>query len=149
MTAGKTSDVRTLLKDALAPNLVQTLEGTPAFIHGGPFANIAHGCNSVLATTTALKLADYVVTEAGFGADLGGEKFIDIKCRKTGLKPSAVVLVATIRAHKYHGGIDVKDEPLPSRRVDESDGAPGGNPGEHFGGPTLVRRSRPGRAVRC
>ncbi len=98
-----------LLKDALAPNLVQTLEHSPAFIHGGPFANIAHGCNSVLATQTALKLADYVVTEAGFGADLGAEKFIDIKCRKTGLKPSAVVLVATIRALKYHGGIDVKE----------------------------------------
>src|SRR5687767_8856811 len=98
-----------LLKDALAPNLVQTLEGTPAFIHGGPFANIAHGCNSVLATTTALKLADYVVTEAGFGADLGGEKFIDIKCRKTGLKPDAVVLVATIRALKMHGGVKKED----------------------------------------
>ena len=98
-----------LLKDALAPNLVQTLEGTPAFIHGGPFANIAHGCNSVLATTTALKLADYVVTEAGFGADLGGEKFIDIKCRKTGLRPDAVVLVATIRALKMHGGVKKED----------------------------------------
>src|SRR3954464_7691970 len=98
-----------LLKEALAPNLVQTLEGTPAFIHGGPFANIAHGCNSVLATTTALKLADYVVTEAGFGADLGGEKFIDIKCRKTGLKPDAVVLVATIRALKMHGGVKKED----------------------------------------
>ncbi len=98
-----------LLKDALAPNLVQTLEHSPAFIHGGPFANIAHGCNSVLATKTALKLGDYVVTEAGFGADLGAEKFIDIKCRKTGLKPSAVVLVATIRALKYHGGIEVKE----------------------------------------
>src|SRR5215217_2918915 len=98
-----------LLKEALAPNLVQTLEGTPAFIHGGPFANIAHGCNSVLATTTALKLADYVVTEAGFGADLGGEKFIDIKCRKTGLAPDCVVLVATIRALKMHGGVK-KDE---------------------------------------
>ncbi len=104
-----------LLKDALAPNLVQTLEGTPAFIHGGPFANIAHGCNSVLATTTALKLADYVVTEAGFGADLGAEKFLDIKCRKTGLKPDAVVLVATIRALKMHGGVkkdDLKKEDL-------------------------------------
>src|SRR5438105_3165051 len=95
-----------LLKDALAPNLVQTLEHTPAIIHGGPFANIAHGCNSVLATQTALKLADYVITEAGFGADLGAEKFIDIKCRKAGLKPSAVVLVATIRALKYHGRLD-------------------------------------------
>ncbi len=104
-----------LLKDALSPNLVQTLEGTPAFIHGGPFANIAHGCNSVLATTTALKLADYVVTEAGFGADLGAEKFLDIKCRKTGLKPDAVVLVATIRALKMHGGVkkdDLKKEDL-------------------------------------
>ena len=98
-----------LLKDALQPNLVQTLENTPAFIHGGPFANIAHGCNSVIATKTALKLADYVVTEAGFGADLGAEKFVDIKCRKSGLRPSAVVLVATIRALKYHGGVDVKD----------------------------------------
>jgi formate--tetrahydrofolate ligase len=102
-----------LLKDALAPNLVQTLEHTPAFIHGGPFANIAHGCNSVLATRTALKLADYVVTEAGFGADLGAEKFIDIKCRKSGLRPSAVVLVATIRALKFHGGVEVKDLKTP------------------------------------
>ena len=98
-----------LLKDALAPNLVQTLEGTPAFIHGGPFANIAHGCNSVLATTTALKLTDYVVTECGFGADLGGEKFLDIKCRKTGLAPDAVVIVATIRALKMHGGVKKED----------------------------------------
>jgi formate--tetrahydrofolate ligase len=97
-----------LLKEALKPNLVQTLENNPAFIHGGPFANIAHGCNSVLATTTALKLADYVVTEAGFGADLGAEKFIDIKCRKSGLRPAAVVIVATIRALKYHGGADLK-----------------------------------------
>ena len=97
-----------LLKDALAPNLVQTLENNPAFIHGGPFANIAHGCNSVIATQTAWKLADYVVTEAGFGADLGAEKFVDIKCRKTGLKPSAVVIVATVRALKYHGGADLK-----------------------------------------
>src|SRR6195256_3350749 len=96
-----------LLKDALAPNLVQTLEHSPAFIHGGPFANIAHGCNSVLATQTALKLADYVVTEAGFGADLGAEKFIDIKCRKSGLRPAAVVIVATIRALKYHGGCNL------------------------------------------
>jgi formate--tetrahydrofolate ligase len=96
-----------LLKDALAPNLVQTLENNAAFIHGGPFANIAHGCNSVLATRSALKLADYVVTEAGFGADLGAEKFIDIKCRKSGLRPSAVVLVATLRALKYHGGVEV------------------------------------------
>ncbi len=102
-----------LLKDALAPNLVQTLEHTPAFIHGGPFANIAHGCNSVLATKTALKLADYVVTEAGFGADLGAEKFIDIKCRKSGLRPDAVVLVATIRALKFHGGVEVKDLATP------------------------------------
>ncbi len=94
-----------LLKDALAPNLVQTLENNPAFVHGGPFANIAHGCNSVLATRTALKLADYVVTEAGFGADLGAEKFIDIKCRKAGLQPAAAVIVATVRALKYHGGI--------------------------------------------
>src|SRR5438309_4742850 len=98
-----------LLKEALAPNLVQTLEGTPAFIHGGPFANIAHGCNSVLATTTALKLCDYVVTEAGFGADLGGEKFLDIKCRKAGLAPDCAVLVATIRALKMHGGVKKED----------------------------------------
>jgi formate--tetrahydrofolate ligase len=98
-----------LLKDALAPNLVQTLENNPAFVHGGPFANIAHGCNSVLATQSALKLADYVVTEAGFGADLGAEKFLDIKCRKTGLRPAAAVIVATMRALKYHGGVDVKE----------------------------------------
>ncbi len=98
-----------LLKDALLPNLVQTLENNPAFIHGGPFANIAHGCNSVIATQTALKLGDYVVTEAGFGADLGAEKFIDIKCRKSGLRPSTVVIVATIRALKYHGGMEVKE----------------------------------------
>ena len=97
-----------LLKDALKPNLVQTLENNPAFIHGGPFANIAHGCNSVIATQAALKLADYVVTEAGFGADLGAEKFIDIKCRKSGLRPSAAVIVATVRAMKYHGGADLK-----------------------------------------
>jgi formate--tetrahydrofolate ligase len=106
-----------LLRDALKPNLVQTLENNPAFIHGGPFANIAHGCNSVLATRTALKLADYVVTEAGFGADLGAEKFIDIKCRKSGLRPSAVVLVATLRALKYHGGCElakVNEENLPA-----------------------------------
>ena len=98
-----------LLKDALQPNLVQTLENSPAFIHGGPFANIAHGCNSVIATKTALKLADYVVTEAGFGADLGAEKFVDIKCRKSGLRPAAVVIVATVRALKYHGGVDLKE----------------------------------------
>ena len=97
-----------LLKDALKPNLVQTLEHNLAFIHGGPFANIAHGCNSVLATRSALKLADYVVTEAGFGADLGAEKFVDIKCRKSGLRPDACVIVATIRALKYHGGADLK-----------------------------------------
>jgi formate--tetrahydrofolate ligase len=94
-----------LLKDALRPNLVQTLEGSPALVHGGPFANIAHGCNSVMATTSALKLADYVVTEAGFGADLGAEKFFDIKCRKAGLKPAAAVVVATVRALKMHGGV--------------------------------------------
>src|SRR6184192_2903608 len=94
-----------LLEDAMAPNLVQTLENSPAFIHGGPFANIAHGCNSVIATTTALKLADYVVTEAGFGADLGAEKFFDIKCRKAGLRPAAAVVVATVRALKMHGGV--------------------------------------------
>ncbi|MFZ1905859.1 MAG: formate--tetrahydrofolate ligase [Steroidobacteraceae bacterium] len=98
-----------LLKNALAPNLVQTLANNPAFIHGGPFANIAHGCNSVIATRTALKLADYVVTEAGFGADLGAEKFVDIKCRKAGLKPGAAVVVATVRALKYHGGMELAD----------------------------------------
>ena len=98
-----------LLKQALAPNLVQTLENNPAFIHGGPFANIAHGCNSVIATRTALKLADYVVTEAGFGADLGAEKFVDIKCRKAGLRPAAAVIVATVRALKFHGGVNVAD----------------------------------------
>ncbi len=98
-----------LLRDALAPNLVQTLENNPAFLHGGPFANIAHGCNSVLATRTALKLADYVVTEAGFGADLGAEKFIDIKCRMAGLAPAAAVVVATVRALKYHGGVALAD----------------------------------------
>jgi len=98
-----------LLKNAIKPNLVQTLENTPAFIHGGPFANIAHGCNSAIATKVALKLADYVVTEAGFGADLGAEKFIDIKCRKTGLRPAACVVVATVRALKYHGGVEVEE----------------------------------------
>ncbi|MDG2158544.1 MAG: formate--tetrahydrofolate ligase [Gammaproteobacteria bacterium] len=98
-----------LLKNAMAPNLVQTLENNPAIIHGGPFANIAHGCNSVIATQASLKLADYVVTEAGFGADLGAEKFLDIKCRKSGLKPSVVVLVATIRALKFHGGCEIAD----------------------------------------
>ncbi|HWX70646.1 MAG TPA: formate--tetrahydrofolate ligase [Steroidobacteraceae bacterium] len=98
-----------LLKSALAPNLVQTLANNPAFVHGGPFANIAHGCNSVIATRTALKLADYVVTEAGFGADLGAEKFVDIKCRKAGLKPGAAVVVATVRALKYHGGVELAD----------------------------------------
>jgi formate--tetrahydrofolate ligase len=98
-----------LLKDAMQPNLVQTLENNPAFVHGGPFANIAHGCNSVIATTTALKLADYVVTEAGFGADLGAEKFLNIKCRKAGLKPAAVVIVATVRAMKMNGGVAKND----------------------------------------
>lgn len=105
-----------LLKDAMQPNLVQTLENNPAFVHGGPFANIAHGCNSVVATTTALKLADYVVTEAGFGADLGAEKFFDIKCRKAGLKPAAAVIVATVRAMKMNGG--VKKEDLGKENVD-------------------------------
>ena len=102
-----------LLKDAIRPNVTQTLENNPAIIHGGPFANIAHGCNSVIATKTGLKLADYVVTEAGFGADLGAEKFLDIKCRKSNLKPSCVVIVATIRALKMHGGVakdDLKTE---------------------------------------
>jgi formate--tetrahydrofolate ligase len=99
----------TLLKEALKPNLVQTLENNPAFVHGGPFANIAHGCNSVIATKMALKMTDYVVTEAGFGADLGAEKFIDIKCRKAGIKPDMAVIVATVKALKYHGGVEFKD----------------------------------------
>ena len=106
-----------LLKDALKPNLVQTLEGTPAFVHGGPFANIAHGCNSVIATKTALKMADYAITEAGFGADLGAEKFLDIKCRMAGLTPAAVVIVATVRALKMHGGLaktELSEENLPA-----------------------------------
>ena len=98
-----------LLKDALKPNLVQTLEGTPAIIHGGPFANIAHGCNSVRATKLAMKLSDYAITEAGFGADLGAEKFFDIKCRFAGLRPSAVVLVATVRSMKYNGGVSLPE----------------------------------------
>ncbi|GHT18388.1 formate--tetrahydrofolate ligase [Planctomycetales bacterium] len=103
-----------LLKDALKPNLVQTLEGNPAFVHGGPFANIAHGCNSVLATKFSLKFSDYTVTEAGFGADLGAQKFIDIKCRQAGFKPNAVVVVATVRALKYHGGMDLKELTTPN-----------------------------------
>ena len=110
-----TGSMAALLKDALKPNLIQTLEHTPAIVHGGPFANIAHGCNSVRATKMALKMADYVITEAGFGADLGAEKFFDIKCRKAGLKPDAVVLVATIRALKYNGGVakaDLNEENL-------------------------------------
>jgi len=131
-----------LLKDALKPNLVQTLENNPVFIHGGPFGNIAHGCNSIIATQTALKLADYVVTEAGFGADLGAEKFLDIKCRKSGLRPSMVVIVATIRALKYHGGADLKtidkedlkalERGLPNleRHID--------NIQKHFGLPAIV-----------
>ena len=105
--------ITALLRDAFQPNLVQTLENNPAFMHGGPFANIAHGCNSVMATKSALKMADYVVTEAGFGADLGAEKFFDIKCRKAGLSPDAVVLVATTKALKMHGGVkkeDLKEE---------------------------------------
>ncbi len=135
-----------LLKDAMQPNLVQTLENNPAFIHGGPFANIAHGCNSVIATRTALKLADYVVTEAGFGADLGGEKFVDIKCRKAGLRPAAAVVVATVRALKYHGGADLKTLAQPDtealarglanleRHVD--------NVQRHFGLPCVVAVNR-------
>ena len=106
---GAVGSMAALLKDAIKPNLIQTLEHTPAFVHGGPFANIAHGCNSVRATKTALKLADYVITEAGFGADLGAEKFFDIKCRMAGLKPDAVVLVATVRALKYNGGVAKED----------------------------------------
>ena len=106
---GAVGSMAALLKDAIKPNIIQTLEHTPAFVHGGPFANIAHGCNSVRATKTALKLADYVITEAGFGADLGAEKFFDIKCRMAGLKPDAVVLVATVRALKYNGGVAKED----------------------------------------
>ncbi len=135
-----------LLKDAFKPNLVQTLENNPAFVHGGPFANIAHGCNSVIATRAALKLADYVVTEAGFGADLGGEKFVDIKCRKAGLKPAAAVVVATVRALKYHGGGNLKtitQEDLPAlekglanleRHVE--------NVQQHYGIPVVVAINR-------
>ncbi|WP_425417367.1 formate--tetrahydrofolate ligase [Oricola indica] len=130
-----------LLKDAMQPNLVQTLENNPAFVHGGPFANIAHGCNSVIATTTALKLADYVVTEAGFGADLGAEKFFDIKCRKAGLKPAAAVIVATVRAMKMNGGVAKAD--LGEENVDAvQKGCP--NLGRHiantkgFGVPVVV-----------
>jgi formate--tetrahydrofolate ligase len=131
-----------LLKDALMPNLVQTLENNPALIHGGPFANIAHGCNSVIATQTALKLADYVVTEAGFGADLGAEKFIDIKCRKSGLRPDAVVIVATLRALKFHGGVDVRDVGLENLAALEK-GIVNlerhvNNMTKHFGLPTVV-----------
>ena len=111
---GITGSVLVLLKDALKPNLVQTLENNPILVHGGPFANIAHGCNSIIATRLGLKLSDYLITEAGFGADLGAEKFLDIKCREAGLKPSAVVLVATIKALKYHGGVDAKECKLPN-----------------------------------
>ena len=106
---GAVGAMTALLKDAIKPNLVQTLEGTPALVHGGPFANIAHGCNSVIATKTAMKLSDYVITEAGFGADLGAQKFLDIKCRQAGLTPSAVVMVATVRALKMHGGVEKSD----------------------------------------
>ena len=111
---GITGSVLVLLKDALKPNLVQTLENNPILVHGGPFANIAHGCNSIMATRLGLKLSDYLITEAGFGADLGAEKFLNIKCREAGLKPSAVVLVATIKALKYHGGVDAKECKLPN-----------------------------------
>jgi len=135
-----------LLKDALSPNLVQTLEGTPAFVHGGPFANIAHGCNSVIATTGALRLADYVVTEAGFGADLGAEKFIDITCRSAGLRPSTAVIVATVRALKFHGGADAKsltDEDLDALKAGmvnlEKHIA---NVRDHYGVPPIVSINR-------
>jgi formate--tetrahydrofolate ligase len=134
-----------LLKEAIAPNLVQTLEGTPAFIHGGPFANIAHGCNSVVATTTALKLADYVVTEAGFGADLGAEKFIDIKCRKAGLSPDCVVIVATIRALKMHGGVkkdDLKKEDLKALEIGMANLARHVENVKKFGLPTVISINR-------
>ena len=131
-----------ILKDALSPNLVQTLEGTPSFVHGGPFANIAHGCNSVIATMTGLRLADYVVTEAGFGADLGAEKFIDIKCRSAGIRPSAAVLVATIRALKFHGGVareDLSEENLPALRAGLANlNRHVNNLREHYGLPAVV-----------
>jgi formate--tetrahydrofolate ligase len=110
---GASGAMTVLLRDALAPNLVQTLEGAPAFVHGGPFANIAHGCSSVIATRSALRMVDYVVTEAGFGADLGAEKFVDIKCRKSGLRPDTAVVVVTVRALKYHGGVAVADLSTP------------------------------------
>ena len=132
-----------LLKDAIAPNLVQTLENNPAFIHGGPFANIAHGCNSVSATKAALKLADYVVTEAGFGADLGAEKFFDIKCRKAGLKPDCVVIVATMRALKMHGG--VKKEDLKKENLEAVEAA--GEPRRHIENVQEVRRAAPVVAI--
>jgi len=135
-----------LLKDAFKPNLVQTLENNPAFVHGGPFANIAHGCNSVMATSTALKLADYVVTEAGFGADLGAEKFVDIKCRKSGLRPDACVIVATIRALKYHGGVEKPDlgkENLPAlERGIENLRRHVRNVQQHYGLPCIVSINR-------
>ena len=131
-----------ILKDALSPNLVQTLEGTPSFVHGGPFANIAHGCNSVIATMAGLRLADYVVTEAGFGADLGAEKFIDIKCRSAGIRPSAAVLVATIRALKFHGGVareNLTEENLPALRAGLANlNRHLNNLREHYGVPTVV-----------
>ncbi|MBN1240026.1 MAG: formate--tetrahydrofolate ligase [Gammaproteobacteria bacterium] len=135
-----------LMKEAIKPNMVQTLENTPTLVHGGPFANIAHGCNSALATRTALKLADYVVTEAGFGADLGAEKFIDIKCRKTGLRPSAIVLVATVRALKYQGGAE-----LPDLNNEDLDALKAGmvnldrhvsNIRNHYGMPVIVAMNR-------
>ena len=131
-----------LLKDAMMPNLVQTLEGTPAFVHGGPFANIAHGCNSVIATMAGLRLADYVVTEAGFGADLGAEKFIDIKCRSAGIRPSAAVLVATIRALKFHGGVareNLTEENLAALRAGLANlNRHINNLREHYGVPAVV-----------
>lgn len=135
-----------LLKDAIKPNLVQTLGGTPAFVHGGPFANIAHGCNSVIATRMALKAADYAVTEAGFGADLGAEKFLDIKCRAAGLKPDAVVLVATVRALKMHGGAK-KDRTRQRRSCRPRKGfakpvAPSGQYNERLP-PAVRRRNQP------
>ena len=140
---GAAGAMTALLKDALKPNLVQTLEHTPAIIHGGPFANIAHGCNSVIATKLSLKLADYVVTEAGFGADLGAEKFLDIKCRMAGLHPAAVVLVATVRALKYHGGVAKADLSKPNAEAVKAGAVQPGTPHREHAGASACRSAWP------